>query len=55
MTLPRLAGLLAALAIALVAGCSLTRPSPVKNTFAAAKAFAVAWPIIAPGATKNSL
>ena len=33
MTLPRLAGLLAALAITLVAGCSLTRPSPVKNTF----------------------
>ena len=33
MTLPRLAGLLATFAIAIVAGCSLTRPSPVKNTF----------------------
>ena len=33
MTLPRVAGLLATLAIAIVAGCSLTRPSPVKNTF----------------------
>jgi cholesterol transport system auxiliary component len=33
MTLPRLAGLLAALAMTLVAGCSLTRPSPVKNTY----------------------
>jgi len=29
----RVAGLLGALAITLVAGCSLTRPSPVKNTF----------------------
>ena len=33
MTLPRLAGLLAALAMTLVAACSLTRPSPVKNTY----------------------
>ena len=33
MTLPRLAGLLATFAVAIVAGCSLTRPSPVKNTF----------------------
>jgi cholesterol transport system auxiliary component len=33
MTLPRLAGLLAALAMTLFAGCSLTRPSPVKNTY----------------------
>jgi len=33
MTVPRLAGLLAAIALAVVAGCSLTRPSPVKNTF----------------------
>ena len=34
MTLPRVAGLVATLAIAIiVAGCSFTRPSPVKNTF----------------------
>ena len=33
MTLPRVAGLFAALAIVVATGCSLTRPSPVKSTF----------------------